>query len=107
MGSCERCEMKMLTRNLLFNDGSLSEFLESKKRELSKEIQEYNPNYILNVSIIDLCNYLYNRYKLDAPVLDEENITVDQQEKDIDVSKDPVRYIRDRSKPFYLKGTRI
>lgn len=97
----------MLTRNLLFNDGSLSEFLESKKRELSKEIQEYNPNYILNVSIIDFCNYLYNKYELDAPVLDEEKINVDQQEKDIDVSKDPGRYIPDRSKPFYLKGTII
>jgi len=97
----------MLTRNLLFNDGILSEFLEGRKRELFKEIQKQDANYILNVSITDFCDYFYNKSELDAPVLDEENITVDQQEKDIDVSKDYMRSIRDRSKPFYLKGTSI
>jgi len=97
----------MLTRKLLFSDGILSEFLESRKRELFQEIQEQDANYILNMSIIDFCNYLYNKYRLDVPVLDEEKITVDQQEKGVAVSNYTVRFILDRSKPVYLKGTSI
>lgn len=107
MGSCGGDEIKMLTQNLLFNDGILSEFLEGRKRELFQEIQKPDANYILNISVTDFCDYLYNKYELDTPLLDEENITIDQQEKDIDVSKDSMRYIRDRSRPFYLKGTSI
>lgn len=96
-----------MTRNFLFNDGELRRFLDSRKRELFQEIQDQDTNYILNVSISDLCDHLNDKYKLDAPVLDEENITVDQQEKDIDVSRDPDRAIFDRNRPCYLKGTRV
>jgi len=96
-----------MTQNLLFRNSNLREFLENRKRELFQEIQDQDTNYILNVHVTDLCNHLNNKYRLNVPVLDEEKITVDKQEKDIDVSKDPNRDILDISKPCYLKGTRI
>ncbi|NOS79523.1 MAG: hypothetical protein HOP35_16430 [Nitrospira sp.] len=42
-----------------------------------------------------------------VPVLDTENLVVDQREKQIDVSRDSMRMIRDRSRPFYITGTEI
>ena len=40
-------------------------------------------------------------------MLDEENLVVDQREKQIDVSRDRNRGITDRSKPFYISGSEI
>ena len=39
------------------------------------------------------------------PVLHEDRIVVSQEETKIDVSRDPMRLIRDRSRPFYIPGT--
>jgi hypothetical protein len=62
---------------------------------------------LLNVSEEDLVASLAGEYTLDTPVLDETGIHVDHGEHRIDVSRDPMRFIHDRSKPFYVAGTRI
>ena len=40
-------------------------------------------------------------------VLHKEHIEADSHEEQIDVSQDPRRHIRDRSRPFYITGTCI
>ncbi|WP_199297255.1 hypothetical protein [Synechococcus sp. FACHB-909] len=71
------------------------------------EIQKVDPDRLLNTSVDDLALYFSEKYKIDVPVLDEENLTVDQREKQIDVSRDRNRYISDRSRPFYITGSEI
>jgi hypothetical protein len=71
------------------------------------EIEMVDPDRLLNTSVDDLSLYFSDRYQIDVPVLDEENIVVDQREKQIDVSRDQNRLITDRNRPFYITGSEI
>jgi hypothetical protein len=94
-------------RQYLFVKGELRGFLENRKREASIEIQSQDVNYILNVSVSGFCNYLLQKYALPPPVLEEAKITVDQEEKNVDVSHYPNRLIIFENRPSHVKGTEI
>lgn len=89
----------------LFCDEELSQILAQRGAALEKEIEDQPSNYILNVNLDDHCSYLEQKYWLDMPVLRTDAIQFDPQEADVDVSQDPNRWIRDRNRPVYLKGT--
>lgn len=72
-----------------------------------QEIMKYNGNKLLNTPIDDLFKYFFELYKIDLPHLLEEEITVDQNETQVDVSHDPYRAIFDRDRPVYIQGTQI
>jgi hypothetical protein len=72
---------------------------------MHKEIDSLNGDRILNSSIEDLCDYFETEYSVNLLTLDEDGINVDQNESQIDVSSDRSRHIRDRSRPFYIKGS--
>ncbi|UUX97316.1 hypothetical protein [Aquabacterium sp. J223] len=74
---------------------------------MAAEIEKVDPDRLLNTSVDDLALYFSENYKIDVPVLDEDNLVVDQREKQIDVSRDQNRYITDRSRPFYITGSEI
>ena len=78
-----------------------------QRQQMVAEIEKVAPDRLLNTSVDDLALYFSEKYKIDVPVLDEENLVVDQREKQIDVSRDPNRHIRDRSRPFYITGSEI
>lgn len=78
-----------------------------QRQQMVAEIETVDPDRLLNTSVDDLALYFSEKYKIDVPVLDEENLVVDQRETQIDVSRDPNRYIRDRSRPFYITGSEI
>ena len=93
---------------LFFRKGDLRDFLEHKKLELKKEVEKYDSNYILNVSEEDFCQYLVSKYSLKPPKIYEDKIYVySPKEVDVDVSRDPMRAIFDRNRPFYVKGVQI
>ena len=93
---------------LFFKNGELRAFLEEVKAKLKKEIETYEPNYILNVSEYDLQEYLIYKYSIEPPKLIKENLYLDgPYEVDIDVSQDPNRFIIDRNRPVYIKGTKV
>jgi hypothetical protein len=92
---------------MLFNGASILEVLPGQERQIKTKIQSLEPNYVLNASEEDLVGSLVDEFTLDVPVLDEAGIYVDYGEKQIDVSGDPMRFIYDRSEPFYLAGTRV
>lgn len=94
-------------RQHLFVKGELRGFIENRKREAFNNIQSQDANYILNVSVSDFCKYLLQKYALVSPILEETKITVDQEEKSVDVSHYPNRLIIDESRPSYVKGTEI
>ena len=79
----------------------------SQKRTLESEIDAIDGNRLLNTSVDDLCDYFEKKFRIDIPELHEDQIVADQQETQIDVSQDPMRFIRDSSRPFYVAGTLI
>ena len=80
---------------------------ESQRRKLQSEIDAIDGNRLLNTSVDDLCAYFEDKFRIDVPKLHEDQIVADQQEVQIDVSQDPMRFIRDTSRPFYVAGTLV
>ena len=80
---------------------------ESQRRTLQSEIDAMDGNRLLNTSVDDLCDYFEEKFRIDVPMLHEEQAVADQQEVQIDVSQDPMRFIRDRSRPFHVAGTLV
>lgn len=78
-----------------------------RRQELRKEVEGIDADRLLNTSVDDLVEYLVGKYRVDAPVLDVDSLVVDQREKQIDVSRDPMRGVYDRSRPFYIAGTQV
>ena len=93
------------SRPYLFSDFDLRGTLENQYSAMQSEIDQMNDDRLLNTSVDDMILYLSDKYRIDPIHLDESGITVDQTETQIDVSHDQGRYIRDRSQPFYIKGT--
>jgi hypothetical protein len=78
-----------------------------QRQRLLEEINALDGNRLLNSSVDDLCDYFEKKYRVDVPVLRLDEIVADQHETGIDVSQDPNRFIRDRSRPFHLSGTTV
>lgn len=90
----------------LFHDDSLELVISHRERDLVAEINDFSSDYILNVSVDNLCDHLEAKYRFFAPVLRaDETYISNTGEADVDVSQDPFRGITDRSRPFYIKGT--
>ena len=98
-----------MVQNQLFNtQGELRNILERSKSDLETEIESMEPDYLLNVRLEDLSQYLISKYSINPPKIHEDEIYVyNQQEVDIDVSRDPIRFIPDHSRPFFVKGIAI
>jgi hypothetical protein len=92
---------------MLFHNVSVLDVLPDQERQIKTRIQSLAPDYVLNASEADLVTSLVDEFTLDVPVLDEAGIHIDYGEHRVDVSHDPTRFIADRSRPFYLSGTRV
>jgi len=95
-------------QELLFHaEGELRHYFEGQQRSIKREIEDYEKK-LLNVNEEELVKYLIGKYFRQAPVLhDEDKYVISEEEADVDVSKDPMRGILDRSRPFYIKGISI
>ena len=62
---------------------------------------------MLSTSTENLCNYFVDKYRIDTPILNTDNIVADQEEIQVDVRDDISYNIADPSQPFYLPGIRI
>lgn len=71
------------------------------------EIEQLDPNRLLNTSPSDLAKYLVEKYTLQAPSLRCDDWSATETELQIDVRHDQNRWIRDRSRPCYVPGQRI
>ena len=78
-----------------------------QREQMRAEIERVDPDRLLNSSVDDLSQFFAEKFKIDVPELDVDNIVVDQREKKIDVSRDPMRMIMDRGQPFYVTGSEI
>jgi hypothetical protein len=95
-----------MSRPYLFSQGDWLSLNQGLPEKMRQEIVALPPQRILSSSLDDLCDYFVDSYSMEVPVLQKDGIVVDQQEKDIDVSRD---WGRDWSTPgpHYMKGTEI
>jgi len=92
---------------MLFNKVSIFDVFEHRRREAKQRIQSLDPNYILNRSEADVVGSILDELRIDLPSIQEDSIHIDYGERQIDVSRDPMRFVPDPSVPFYVQGTRI
>jgi hypothetical protein len=86
----------------LFSDDQLRDVMEIRRRAVLKEIDSLAPNYILNASIDDLCNYFETKYRYAVPVLDMNGVCFEQDEAEIDVSQDFHRGLTSLTRTFFF-----
>lgn len=97
----------MPSDSYLFNRIDWFSFERELKAAIFSKIYSIDGNRLLNTSVEDLCGYFEQEYKFDVPVLHEDQAESDTDDAKIDVSHDPRRHISDRSRPFYITGTRV
>jgi hypothetical protein len=78
-----------------------------QRQQMVSEIEGVEANRLLNTSVGDMARFFATKFQITVPELDVSNLVVDQREKQIDVSRDPMRMIMDHSRPFYITGTEI
>lgn len=91
----------------LFAGNELSAVMAAHERKVYQEIDKIVGDELLKTSPSDLAEYFVSEFAIVVPVLDEASITVSEEESDVDVSRDPMRAIWDRSRPVYIKGTKL
>lgn len=77
--------------------GSIVEYFRSHTNSLEAEINSTSESYILNVSEEQFTDYLLEQYQIEKPIIQFEDVYVDNFEKDIPAEYFPMSFhIRDR-----------
>ena len=97
----------MRDREYLFCKASWHDVEAHQLQEMRKAVESMDGNRMLNTSVDDLAGYFEQKFQIEIPTLQTDEIVVDQRETKIDVSRDHNRMIFDRSKPFHITGTEI
>ena len=92
--------------NPLFNRVDIFSVVEHQKQELKNAFQNVT-NAELDKDSVAVAARLIEEFSINVPVLDEEKKYATTNETQVDVSHDPQRMIRDRSRPFHIAGTAL
>ena len=91
----------------LFHSYDLRQTIENQAQGLANGINSLSEKEVLNTSQEDMVTYLVEKWRINPLVIDESGIHMDYGDAQIDVSSEFRRAIFDRSKPFYITGTRV
>ena len=92
----------------LFSDIPWSSVEERVHSQLKQEINFWDENQLPNTSVDDLCQYFVETYQIDIPVINRNEIVInDPEEIDIDVGGDTRYAIDDQSQSTIVPGVRI
>lgn len=92
--------------DLLFFEHEILGLPRAMEEKMNEAIDSIEGNKLLNTSVEDWCDFFEQEYAIHVPVLKESEITVDQSETQIDVSRDPNRIIFS-GRPFFVMGTKV
>ena len=93
--------------DLLFRDYHLGNVLTQQDQKLFNEVASLSEDRVLNTSPEDLCNYLVDKYTIEAAEIDESGINADYGDAQVDISQRFEYAVSDRSHPHYITGTRL
>ena len=65
--------------DVLFNKARLNDVFQSARQKILKEISEFQPEYLLNVSTEDLVEHLVDKHTGNPPVLHEDRMEICDQ----------------------------
>lgn len=91
----------------LFARGDLRAWLEHLRGEALAEVGRVGADEVLARPYEQIAEEIIERYVVDEPRLDQAGMTGGVTDERIDVSRDHMRAISDRSRPFYIAGSRI
>ncbi len=89
----------------LFAEGDLGAVLAARELDVVREIEHLGAERILNTSTDSLCDWLYDRFVVENPVIREDQISQEHVETRVDVRYEPHRIFIDRSQPCLVSGT--
>lgn len=92
--------------NPLFNRVDIFSVIEHQKQKLKNAFPTVT-NAELDADPIAVASRLIEQFSITVPVLDEEKKHALTKETQVDVSRDPRRFIDDPSRPFYVGGTEV
>jgi hypothetical protein len=96
-----------MSEDLLFSTYDIFSIVQARTESVKKRVQAIPPNTLLGASEQDLIQALVEEFRLNVPVIKEDEIHVaDSGEVSVDVSRDPMRMIYDRAEPFYVPGNK-
>jgi hypothetical protein len=94
-----------MSQELLFNKYEIFGVVQGQTEAVKKRVQSIPANTLLNASENDLVKALVEEFRLNVPVIKDEDIYIAHSgETQVDVSRDPMRMFYDRSEPFYVPG---
>lgn len=94
-------------QELLFNKYDIHGVLRNQTEAVKQRVLEVDPNTILSISEGDLVASLVQEFRLDVPVINDDEIHIAHSgETPVDVSHDYNRAFLDGSRPFYIQGTK-
>ncbi len=94
--------------SLLFYRVSVFDLLQQQQERLKNEVARLSSEEIESLLEAELLRDLAAKHKLELPpVLEDEKAHISHREVDVDVSRDPMRMIWDRNRPFYIRGTEM
>lgn len=91
---------------LLFNKYDIFAIIENQKKALNKAIAGA-PAPASGTPDDDIVNRFVAQFTIAVPTLHPDQMSLEQEEVDVDVSRDSRRYFSDPSRPFYVKGTQL
>jgi hypothetical protein len=92
--------------NVLFSRVGIFDVIQHQKEQFKSAFLKVS-NAELDADTDGVVALLVEQFSIDVPVLDVEHKYAQTKETQVDVSGDPSRFIRDRSRPFYIAGTEI
>ena len=93
--------------DLLFYSLDMHAVIENQKRGLADDINSLTENDVLGTSQEDMVKYLIGKWVINPLTVDESKIRTDYGDASVDVSRDFHRFIIDRSRPYYIQGSRF
>ena len=97
----------MSREDYLFGKADWLSLEQHQRTQMAKQVEGIDADRLLNTAVEDLARFFEAEFTIEVPMLDVINTEVDQKETQIDVRNDPMRMIRDRSRPALVAGTRI
>lgn len=92
---------------LLFNNYDLAAVLNGQEADVNKRLEQVPAQQLLTQELEHLVATLAAELKIEPIILKDDDITVEQSEAKVDVRRDFMRAIPDRSRPFYIDGIRV
>ncbi len=91
---------------LFYGRGEMFGVTEARKEQVKEYVERIPKTKILSASEDDLVAALVEDLRLHVPTISDEHL-LETRETKVDVSRDPMRLISDRSRPFYIPGTMV